>query len=116
MWEVAGNGDAARLERSLPKGERIEAVDHARGTRRVAVLHDGRLAAVLFVTRTGELPSRDWLIGQLGGIKTIVSAIRAQALVDVAAIGAALGAGTNCGSCRPALARLLAETKDVANA
>ena len=144
LWEVAGNGDPARLERSLPKGERVEAIDHARGARRVAILKDGRLAAVLFVTRTGELPSRDWLITQLGagqgpavlagrapgaqvdhgaivcvcfdlGIKTIISAITTQGLVDVAAIGAALGAGTDCGSCRPALARLIAETKGVAN-
>ncbi len=144
LWEIAGNGDPARLERALPKGERIEAVDHARGTRRVAIVRDGKLAAVLFVTRTGELPSRDWLIGQLGeaqgpavlagrapgaqvdrgaivcvcfdvGVKTIVSAIRSQGLADVAAIGAALGAGTNCGSCRPALARLIGGTRDVAN-
>ena len=41
------------------------------------------------------------------GLKTIVAAIAERQLADVAAIGAALGAGTNCGSCRPALARLL---------
>ena len=144
LWELAGNGDAARLERALPKGERIEAIDHARGTRRIAILRDGRLAAILFTTRTGTLPTRDWLIGQLGaaqgpavlagrapgaqadrgaivcacfdvGLKTIVSAIATQGLVDVAAIGAALGAGTNCGSCRPALARLIAQGKEVAS-
>lgn len=144
LWEVAGNCDAARLERALPKGERIEAIDPARGSRRVAILRDGRLAAILFVTRSGDLPVRDWLIAQLGishgpavlagrapgapadrgaivcacfdvGMKTIVSAIAAQHLVDVAAIGAALGAGTNCGSCRPALARLIAQSRDAAN-
>ena len=95
---------------------------------------------MLFVTHTGELPSRDWLIAQLDapqvaptllagrapgaqpdrgalicscfdiGLKTIVAAIAEQQLADVAAIGKALGAGTNCGSCRPALARILAET------
>jgi assimilatory nitrate reductase catalytic subunit len=43
------------------------------------------------------------------GLRTIVAAIRDQNLADVAAIGAALGAGTNCGSCRPALARILTE-------
>ena len=42
------------------------------------------------------------------GLKTIVSAIAERQLTDVAAIGEALGAGTNCGSCRPALAKLLA--------
>ena len=105
-----------------------------------------RLDAVLFVTERGELPSRDWLIAQLSaaevaptilagrapgatvergaivcacldiGVRTIVTAIRDQHLTDVAAIGAALGAGTNCGSCRPALARLLAETQEPAHA
>ena len=37
------------------------------------------------------------------------AAAQAGGLADVAAIGGALGAGTNCGSCRPALARLLIE-------
>lgn len=138
LWELAGDGDAAKLEASLPAGERIEAVDAARGTRRVAVLAGDRLVAALFVTERGELPARDWLIAQLReaaaaptllagrapgaivdrgsvvcacfdiGLKTIVAAIRDQRLTDVAAIGAAIGAGTNCGSCRPALARLIA--------
>ena len=42
------------------------------------------------------------------GVNTIVAAIAGQGLVSVAAIGTALGAGTNCGSCRPELAVLLA--------
>ena len=42
------------------------------------------------------------------GLKTIIAAMAEQSLADVPAIGAALGAGTNCGSCRPALAKLLA--------
>ncbi|APX65010.1 molybdopterin-dependent oxidoreductase [Sphingomonas sp. gentR] len=139
LWELAGDGDPVKLESSLPAGERVEAIDAARGTRRIAILSGGRLVAALFVTQSGELPSRDWLIGQLAeaeaaptllagrapgvqadrgaivcacfdiGMRTIVAAIRDQRLADVAAIGAALGAGTNCGSCRPALARLLAE-------
>jgi assimilatory nitrate reductase catalytic subunit len=109
------------------------------------VLRDGKLAAVLFVTRTGELPSRDWLIGQLHqpqgpavlagrapgrqpdqgavvcvcfevGAKTIVGAIAEQRLTSVAAVGQALGAGTNCGSCRPAIARLLEQTREPVHA
>jgi assimilatory nitrate reductase catalytic subunit len=141
LYEVAGNGDAARLEACLPKGERVEAIDQTRGTRRVAIIREGRLAGVLFITRTGLLPSRDWLIGQLSvedvgasvlaargpgsqpdkgaticvcfdiGLNQIVAAIREQQLVDVPAIGKAIGAGTNCGSCRPALANLLKETR-----
>jgi len=144
LFELAGQGDPAAVEKVLPKGERIEATDPARGTRRVAVLDTGRLAAVLFVTQTGELPNRDWLIAQLGaehgaqvlagrapgaevdrgpivctcfdvGLKTILAAIRDQRLADIAAIGAALKAGTNCGSCRPALARILTDSKEAAN-
>ena len=139
MWELAGNGDLRAIEALLPRGQRVEADDRARGTRRVAVIADGRLAGALFVTESGELPPRDWLIAQLSapdvaptllagrapgaqadhgpiicvcfdvGLKKIAAAIRDQKLADVAAIGAALGAGTNCGSCRPALARILTE-------
>ncbi|HWW65848.1 MAG TPA: molybdopterin-dependent oxidoreductase [Sphingomonadaceae bacterium] len=144
LFELAGDGDPAALENALPKGNRVEVSDAVRGTRRIAVLDAGRLAAVLFVTRTGALPSRDWLIAQLGvehgpqvlagrapgdqpdggpivctcfdvGLKTILAAIREQRLADVAAIGEALGAGTNCGSCRPALTRILAEDKVAAH-
>lgn len=144
LWELAGDGPLGSVEACLPAGERIEAADRARGTRRVAVLAEGRLHAALLVTATGELPPRDWLIAQLNapaaptllagrppggaadrgpivcacfdvGLRTITAAIRDQSLADVTAIGAALGAGTNCGSCRPALARLLAsETNDAA--
>ena len=138
LYELAGTGAHATLDQALPRGARIEASDPARGTLRVAVLRDGRLVAALFVTSSGELPSRDWLIGQLQqpqgpqvlagrapgrssdrgpvvcacfdiGLHTITAAIRDQRLLDVAAIGAALGAGTNCGSCRPALARIITD-------
>ncbi len=142
LWELAGDDAPAALEALLPPGVRIEAADPARGTRRVASIVDGRLAAVLFVTETGELPARDWLIAQLTadrvaptvlagrapgaqvdrgaivcacfdiGTTAILTAIRDQRLADVAAIGRALKAGTNCGSCRPALARLIADTKE----
>ena len=140
LYEIAGNGDPARLDAFLPKGDRVEAMDASRGTRRIATIGEGRLNGVLFVTRTGLLPSRDWLIGQLLvegvggsvlaargpgsqpdkgaticvcfdiGLNQIIAAIREQQLVDVPAIGKALGAGTNCGSCRPALANILAQS------
>jgi assimilatory nitrate reductase catalytic subunit len=104
------------------------------------------LVAALFLSKSVALPTRDWLIEQLGldtgaavlagrpsghqvdrgaivcacfniGINTIVSAIADHGLVDVASIGAVLGAGTNCGSCRPALAGLLASAaKEVTHA
>ena len=41
------------------------------------------------------------------GINTIRNAIQTQGLANVEAIGAALQAGTNCGSCRPELKALL---------
>ncbi|BBF71229.1 hypothetical protein SBA_ch1_34290 [Sphingomonas bisphenolicum] len=137
LYELAGNGDPARLEGLMPQGDRVEAMDASRGTRRIATISEGRLGGVMMVTRTGLLPSRDWLIRQLEaegvggsvlaargpgsqpdkgaticvcfdiGLNQIVAAIREQALVDVPAIGKALGAGTNCGSCRPALANIL---------
>ena len=45
------------------------------------------------------------------GRGTIVEAIETRGLVDVAAIGEALKAGTNCGSCKPELAAILRETR-----
>ena len=42
------------------------------------------------------------------GVNTILAAIRDRNLHSVADIGAALNAGTNCGSCRPELSALLA--------
>lgn len=148
LIEFSGNGDTATLVRSLlPKGEYIEASDPARGQMRAAVLDQGRLVAALYISRTGALPQRDWLIGQLEaakaesamallagrpakpapdrgpiicvcfdvGMKQIMAAITDQALTSVEAVGAALSAGTNCGSCRPAIQKLIVETKEVAN-
>ncbi|MDP3674634.1 MAG: molybdopterin-dependent oxidoreductase [Novosphingobium sp.] len=145
LWELAGDGNPRALETLLPRGEAIESENRARGSRRVAVMHDGRLAAVLMVTRRDELPSRDYLLAMLGdtpsapsvlagrapglvadrgpivcacfgiGLKTILAAIADRQLADVASIGEALRAGTNCGSCRPALARLLAPAKEIAH-
>ena len=43
------------------------------------------------------------------GLNTVLGAIKEQNLTSVEAIGGALNAGTNCGSCRPALAKLLPE-------
>ncbi|MBB4613404.1 nitrate reductase [Novosphingobium taihuense] len=139
LYELAGDG-AVDADVLLPAGERIEAVDMARGMRRLAVIDGaGALSAALFVTRTGQLPSRDWIAGQLGtsgaalpellaarpstpapdrgpvvcvchgiGANQILAAAEAGA-GSVAEVGRACGAGTNCGSCRPAIARLLRE-------
>ncbi len=137
LYELAGNG-AVDLDPLLPPGDRLEVADISRGMRRIAVRDaDGALAAALYVTRTGELPPRDWACAQLGlgaaapaellagrpstpapdrgaivcvchgiGERAIIAAAKAGA-ATVAAIGTATCAGTNCGSCRPAIARLL---------
>jgi assimilatory nitrate reductase catalytic subunit len=110
------------------------------GSKREALLVDGRLEWVLFVTKAGRLPPRAWLAdlfqnavlssadraallagapaGALPdegplvcacrkvGAKTIARAMTSGA-ADVDAITAATGAGSNCGSCRIELARLL---------
>ena len=51
-----------------------------------------------------------WSVG-----KTIITAIGSQQLTSVEAVGMALSAGTNCGSCRPAIRRILEENRSVAN-
>jgi assimilatory nitrate reductase catalytic subunit len=148
LIELAGAGDPVSLaEALLPRGERVEIVDRARGGLRAAVLADGRLLAALYLTCSGRLPDREWLIGQLEdgaasssvevlagrpttplpdrgpivcvcfdvGMKTILEAIGSEGLMTVEAVGAALSAGTNCGSCRPAIQRLIGERKEAAS-
>jgi assimilatory nitrate reductase catalytic subunit len=41
------------------------------------------------------------------GVNTIIEAVETQSLISVDATGKALGAGTNCGSCRSEIAALL---------
>jgi assimilatory nitrate reductase catalytic subunit len=103
----------------------------------------GALVAALFITRSGTLPPREWVGEQLGqseaeaaellaarprtavpergpilcvchavGTNAIIAAACAGA-ATVAAIGEATRAGSNCGSCRPAIARLLAAAPDM---
>jgi assimilatory nitrate reductase catalytic subunit len=137
LYELAGIGtvDADAL---LPEGERIEVADLTRGMRRIAVRGpDGSLRAALYVTRSGELPPRDWASAQLGGAgaeaaellaarpstplpdrgaivcvchgigERDIAAAACGGAATVEAIGEQTCAGTNCGSCRPAIARLL---------
>ncbi|MEO6040562.1 MAG: molybdopterin dinucleotide binding domain-containing protein, partial [Croceibacterium sp.] len=144
LVELAGNGDpAALVKAALPAGDRVESADPARGSLRLAVLHSGRLRAALYLTRTGRLPDREWLIRRLAaseapspvellagrsanpapdcgpivcacfdvGMNTIIDAVVSQQLVSVDAVGQALSAGTNCGSCRPAIHRLIGDLR-----
>lgn len=114
--------------------------DPARSTARIAFHQGGRLLAALFVAPTPVAVMRDYLAGLPGapdfaevltgrppadrpdpgpvlcscfnvGVTTIASAIETDGLMSVEAIGAALQAGTNCGSCRPEIAALLARVQ-----
>ena len=102
------------------------------------VLSADVLQAAVYLTRDGPLPARDWIIAQLAdclaspiellagrpakpapdrgaivcvcfdvGAKTITAAAL-QGAASIEAVGQATCAGTNCGSCRPAIAQLLA--------
>jgi assimilatory nitrate reductase catalytic subunit len=141
LLELAGDG-TVDVDDLLPDGSRLEVADHARGMRRIAVRgEEGALAAALYVTRSGQLPPRDWIAVQLGlalaspaellagrpstptpdrgpvvcvchGVGEYAIAAAAHAGAEtVAEIGAATCAGTNCGSCRPVIARLLQATR-----
>ena len=110
--------------------------DPARGIHRLAFVENGALAAALFIARNPVPVSRGHVASQLGGngaavlaghpgahqpdpgptvcaclnigVNTIRRTIADNALISVDAIGRILGAGTNCGSCRPELAALIA--------
>ncbi|MEM9854696.1 MAG: molybdopterin-dependent oxidoreductase [Pseudomonadota bacterium] len=129
-WEAE-----ARRMFNLPAARVTSLTDPARGMARLAFHHEGRLLAALFVAREPVAVMRDYLAAQPGkdargiltgrtpadvpdpgptlcscfsvGVNTIVRAIEADHLVDVDAVGAALRAGTNCGSCRPEIKALL---------
>lgn len=66
---------------------------------------------------TGKPPSGEQDVGRIVcacfsvGINTLTDAIKTQNLTSVEAIGAALNAGTNCGSCVPELKALLPEVR-----
>jgi assimilatory nitrate reductase catalytic subunit len=147
LIELAGNGDPQALAQALlPRGDRSENIDRARGNLRIAVLEEGHLAAALYLTHEGPLPDRPWLIARLAaaeqassvellagrpvtppvdngpivcacfdvGLNTIIAAIAGQRLVSVEAVGRAISAGSNCGSCRPAIQRLIGESRETA--
>lgn len=139
LYELAGDGviDIGVL---LPEGHRLEVADAVRGMRRIAVRgEDGALLAAAYLTRSGSLPEREWVAGQLGsdeastmewlagrpitplpdrgalvcichGVGEMDIAMAANdGAATVAEVGVCTRAGTNCGSCRPAIARLLDE-------
>jgi assimilatory nitrate reductase catalytic subunit len=147
LHEFAGRGDQRERDAFLsafpssPGQEALSLEDPATGALRRALLRSGRLEQVLFLTVSGRLPPREWLVSlfaepEVGardrltllagrsaaplpdagpmicaclrvGARSIEAAVHAGA-ESVEAVGAAAGAGTNCGSCRPEIARLVA--------
>ncbi|MBV0911077.1 nitrate reductase [Anianabacter salinae] len=129
-WEA----EARRLF-GVPGAQVTSILDAARGTARIALMQEGRLLAALFVAPQPVAVMRDYLSGLPGtspaavltgrtpadvpdpgpvlcacfgvGVNTIAAAIETGRLMNVEAVGAALEAGTNCGSCRPEIAALL---------
>ena len=111
--------------------------DPARGTHRFAFASDGQLRGAVFVSPAPVLVARSHVVGLLGawttgilagrpgadqpdpgptvcaclnvGLNTILRSIATDGIYSVEALGAALGAGTNCGSCRPELAALITQ-------
>ena len=147
----SGRGEIEALANQT-SGEVLTYADPLTGAKRRAIVANGRLAQVLYLTDSGPLPRRDWLVGlfaaealsdearvalllgrPLGpvvdpgpmvcsclrvGARVIDRAIEAGAS-SVEAVGTVTGAGTNCGSCRPQIARQLAmqtPTKEIAHA
>ena len=132
-------GDWVAAGRSLFGRDDTPAVveDSSRGLTRLA-FHDGdRLAAALFVSPKPVEVSRDWVCGLLGepapdllaarpgagrpdpgpvvcsclgvGRNRILAAIAEGA--DLDGVAADTGAGSNCGSCRPEIADLIARVR-----
>jgi assimilatory nitrate reductase catalytic subunit len=131
-----GDGlDFARHLFGLPEAEVASVTDPKRGLARFAFHDAGQLVAALFIAPEPLALARDHIAqgllspstGVLAGrpsegqsdpgpvicscfnvgLNTIRAAIDSGQALSVDAIGKHLGAGTNCGSCRPELAALL---------
>lgn len=126
---------AARDMFALPEAEVQMMTDRRKGIARLALHQDGKVMAALFTAPEPVAVRRDYLAGVPGsraaevltgipaagrpdpgpvvcacfsvGANTILHAIESGGLTSVADVGAALQAGTNCGSCRPDIAELL---------
>ena len=127
----------ARALFGLPDAACLSIEDRIRGTHRLALMDGGRTLAALFVAPDPVTLARGHVATRVGtegagllagrpakgipdpgptvcaclnvGLNTITEAIATQGLNTVEDIGAALQAGTSCGSCRPELAALLTQ-------
>ncbi|MDF1717103.1 MAG: molybdopterin-dependent oxidoreductase [Antarcticimicrobium sp.] len=129
-WEA----EARRLF-AAPEAFATTILDSKRGTARIALRDNGVVIGALFIARRPVAVMRDYLAtlpGTTGpdgltgrpaadapnpgpmlcscfgiGVNAIIEAVETRGALSVEAIGEALGAGTNCGSCRPEIAELL---------
>ncbi|WP_425406595.1 molybdopterin-dependent oxidoreductase [Hwanghaeella sp.] len=127
----------ARSLLRIEAGDAITMIDPSRGIVRAAFIEDGKVAGAFFASPGPVELARshvlnlvaagngvdDLLAGRPGGqisdpgatvcscfdigVNTIMSAIVEGGLADVEAVGEAVRAGTNCGSCRPELRALI---------
>ena len=127
----------ARALFGLPDAAAMVLQDATRGTTRLAFMTAGQVVAAMFIAPEPVAVARGHLTGLLGkdgdagtlagrpgadrpdpgaiicacfdvGVNTIVAAITTEGMMTVEAVGSALRAGTNCGSCRPELKALIA--------
>ncbi|MGR3465642.1 molybdopterin-dependent oxidoreductase [Limimaricola sp.] len=133
-WEAE-----ARALFGLPHARLARVSDPARGIERLAFHEEGRLVAALFTGPDPVAVSRGHLADLIGsdgqhplsgrpgadvpdpgrvvcaclnvGVNTILSAVESGQAFDVSGIGTLLGAGTNCGACRPEIAQLVAQVR-----
>ncbi|APG61569.1 nitrate reductase [Sphingorhabdus lutea] len=140
-WLTEISSDAPiNIDQIMPQENRIEAVDHHNGSRRVAIIDEaGRLQSAIFISSCGFLPPRVWIAEQLEnddladsmeilaarprvkgpdkgaiicvcyniGEKEITNGVVNHQWNNLDLIGQNLRAGTNCGSCRPAITKII---------
>ena len=134
-WEAE-----ARSVTGITGGDVSMMNDPASGTARVAITENGVITALFYAASTPVAVARQHIVGLVGtdisagialagrasadmpdpgatvcsclnvGINTLRTAI-ADGATSVDKLGECTGAGTNCGSCKPELAALLAELK-----
>ncbi|MDP5306920.1 molybdopterin-dependent oxidoreductase [Paracoccus spongiarum] len=125
----------ARALFGLPDADLSLLSDPSRGTVRLALSLGGIVQAALFCAPSPVALSREAVVAMMGsrapqilsgraaldrpdpgatvcaclnvGVNTILGAIRQQGLCTTGQLGEALGAGSNCGSCRPELQALI---------
>ncbi len=137
--KIPANWEAeARVLCGQPTGELSTQTDPTTGTTRIAITKDGRITALFFASPKPVILSRATIVDLIGSNTAPLAALAGRSQSDqpdagaticacfnvgrntlleavatgagtVAALGEVTCAGTNCGSCKPELATLLAQ-------